>query len=147
MSWLSLLTNKWFAGGLAALFLASGCWISGNVHGHKAQSAADTAALVAARTQANAAMQANAEDLATISKLRAANARWAQQAEASDAKANHAAKLLAEQRQASSAALAAAQKKLEETIHATPEARAWGDERLPGAVVQRLRDDAADRSH
>lgn len=46
MSWLSLLTNKWFAGGLAALFLASGCWITGNVHGHKAQSTTDQKALV-----------------------------------------------------------------------------------------------------
>lgn len=144
---IELLTNKWIAGPLIALFLCAGMWIAGDVHGHKAQSAKDTKAVAAATARADTAESANATNLATIQSLREANQRYADAASLAQAQEQRAEAELRQQVQANAKALADAQRRLQETIHAHPDTARWAATRVPADILRQLTGADADSHH
>lgn len=144
---LGLLTNKWIAGPLIALFLCAGMWIAGDTHGHRSQSAKDAKAIAAAITRADIAAAANATNLATIQSLREANQRYADAASVAQAQEQRAEKELRQQVQANAKALADAQRRLQETIHAHPDTARWAAARVPADILRQLTGADADSHH
>lgn len=147
MAWLSILTNKWIAGSLAALALAAGLWLGGDAHGRRVQKAKDTAAISTARTTMDAALSANWTNWQTIGQLRLANQRWAKQAEISGAKAKEADDAVSQQAADYSSELAKIQAKLKDAVDASHDARELGRRRIPAGVFERLCANAAHCPH
>lgn len=116
---------------LVALAFGAG-WLRGHNRGWEGAQARD-AKVVAAL------MAAKASDESTIAELQRANAAFAADAAAQQARAQDAVKALQVQHEQSARALAMAGRKLDEAIHASQDASQWGATHVPAGIASQLR--------
>lgn len=107
-------------------------WLRGHNRGFDAATKHYTAVV-------QACMNANAQNDATITGLKEANAAFANEAASQQAQAQAALKALRAQQAQSKAALSAAQSKLDKALHANQDASTWAGTRVPAGIASQLR--------